>query len=222
MSLKPVKHDCPFCRCTEPLLLGDKHHDIYAEFGKDAPAPAQAGVEYRLLADKLATNAVDGWPSILTGPEATAIITTLYLHASPPLQPTPSAQPVMGSLFIRPFMKRFDVCLQLPSEALMVDCFTTEAAALAFIESCRPAQQDHSEDILDMVPAQPNGVPAGEADRRDGQRYRWLRENWYYEFEEPADPAVFPECARVVHTVDMEQMDEAVDTAIAQQKETVK
>ena len=68
--------------------------------------------------------------------------------------------------------------------------------------------------------ARSNGVPAGEADRRDGQRYRWLRENWYYEFEEPADPAVFPECARVVHTVDMEQMDEAVDNAIAEQKET--
>ncbi len=129
---------------------------------EDAPAPAQDGVEEGWLyevAVKGGTYRTEFSCSKPTDWRARNTRQVFSGAASPPLQPTPPAQPVIGELFA------FKVQLGLGefwearirtvtgSEFIGASQYDTEAEALAFIESCRPAQ--------------PNGVPTGEADRRD-------------------------------------------------------
>ncbi len=65
----------------------------------------------------------------------------------------------------------------------------------------------------DCITSELEGVPAGEADRRDAERYRWLVENATIETNRFKHDG--PDVSSTKHP-----LDEAIDAVIAQQKET--
>lgn len=128
---------------------------------KDAPAPAQDGwklvpvepTDDMLFA--LAHDSKNNYPRT-KNPVVHAIHmlapyeAMLAVSPSPPLQPTPTAQPVIGELFCHPIGHRFYACINSKRGRVDIEGFDTEAEALAFIESCRPAQpNDTPEDVRD-------------------------------------------------------------------------
>mgnify|MGYP001610458861 CR=1 FL=1 len=111
---------------------------------KDAPAPAQDGVkvEYRKALQAIAEG--EGDAQVIAQQTLDYCIDegcdhhgTLHTCTSSPLQPTPPAQPVIGQLYpsLQIGGRRWFIRCELPKRL-----FDTEAEALAFIESCRPAQ----------------------------------------------------------------------------------
>ncbi len=91
----------------------------------------------------------------------------------------------------------------------------SEPSLVEKIRAKQAAKPKHS-----PLPAQPNGVPAGEADRRDAERYRWLRaQHW-----SDSNVCVVSNPRETVRLGTQcpsnELLDEFIDAAIARQKET--
>ncbi len=88
------------------------------------------------------------WKSCVTKYDRTPFDAADLLEklASPPLQPTPTAQPVIGCLYVEPCGSTWEVLFRYPSPINesggdpVIAAFDTEAEALAFLESYRTAQ----------------------------------------------------------------------------------
>ncbi len=178
--------------------------DADTQPSKDAPVPAQDGVEE--IRAKLAKFIADQKPTPAAIAKFVNEHTSELYDDGPPLQPTPSAQPVIGELYVKqmpgspPYRA---VILKLPDGGMpVVKTADTEAEALAFIKSCRTAQ--------------PNEAPAGEADRLALDAYAEKLGNVRYAWAAIREHIG----SDVIAGGSFEKLINAMDAAIAQQKET--
>ncbi len=123
---KQIEQSCRVCKGSGVLE------------SKDAPAPAQDGVGRNTI-DLVCLKAAEihALGQYVSDDRAQTLIDEIrYLLASPPLQPTPIAQPALGEWYV----ERMDAGKEDYYRVMYDHWRATEAEALAFIESCRTAQ----------------------------------------------------------------------------------